>query len=150
VWESVPKTTLNHLNVLHNKLIQAMNFASYRLPVTPLYHQSNLLKTNDIYHLEISEMMHCLHNGKLQQTFDDYFSPVISVHTQPGKPPIKYFLHSISSEHGKRPMKHHGPKIWDSVVYTLQQFFSIQKTLSSPPYLTVCGRRHNILDRRED
>jgi len=80
-WGSVPKTTLNHLNVLHNKLIRAMNFASYRSHVTPLYHQSNLLKINDIYHLEIAKMMHCLHNGKLPQTIDDYFVPVTSVRT---------------------------------------------------------------------
>jgi len=45
-----------------------MNFASYRSHVTPLYHQSNLLKINDIYHLEIAKMMHCLHNDKLPQT----------------------------------------------------------------------------------
>jgi len=87
-WGSVPKTTLNHLNALHNKLIRAMNFASYRSHVTPLYHQSNLLKIN-IYLLEIAKMMHCLHNGKLPQTFDDYFVPVASVHTHlTRKPPM--------------------------------------------------------------
>jgi len=58
-----------------------MNFASYRSHVTSLHHQSNLLKINGIYHLEIAKMMHCLHNGKLPQTFDVYFLPVISVHT---------------------------------------------------------------------
>jgi len=72
----VPKTALNHLNVLHNKFIRAMNFASYRSHVTPLYHQSNLLKIKDIYHLEITKLMHCLHDGKLPQTFGDYFVPV--------------------------------------------------------------------------
>jgi len=80
-WGSVPKTTLNHLNVLHNELIRAMNFASNKSQVTPLYHQSNLLKINYIYHLEMAKMIHCLHNGKLPQTFDDYFVPVTSVHT---------------------------------------------------------------------
>jgi len=80
-WGSVPKTALNHLNVLHNKLIRAINFAFYRSHVTPLYHHSNLLKTNDSYHLEIAKLMHGLHNGKLPQTFDDRFVPVTSVHT---------------------------------------------------------------------
>jgi len=54
-----------------------MNFASCRSHVTPLYHQSNLLKINDIHHLEIAKMMHCLHNGKLPQTFDDYFAQLL-------------------------------------------------------------------------
>jgi len=58
-----------------------MNFASYRTHISPLYHKSNLLKINDIYHLEIAKMMHCLHNRKLPQTFDDYFVAVCSVHT---------------------------------------------------------------------
>jgi len=42
------KTALNYLDALHNKLIRAMNVASYRSHVTLLYHQSNLLKQNDI------------------------------------------------------------------------------------------------------
>jgi len=49
--------------------------------------------------------MHCLHNGKLQQTFDDYFVSVTSVHTHLNRKTThdgKYFLHSISSEPGKR------------------------------------------------
>ena len=37
----------------------------------------------------------------------------------------KYFLHSISSEHGKRSIRYHGPKIWDSVDNTLQRLSSI-------------------------
>jgi len=126
-WGSVPKSTLNHLYVLQNKLIRAMNSASYRSHVTPLYHQSNLLKVNDIYHLEIAKMMHYLHNGKLPQAFDDYFVPVTSVHTHITRKAIhgNYFLHSISSKHGKRSIRYHGPKIWDSVDNTLQRLSSI-------------------------
>jgi len=123
----VPKTALNHLNVLHNKFIRAMNFASYRSHVTPLYHQSNLLKIKDIYHLEITKLMHCLHDGKLPQTFGDYFVPVTWVHTHLTRKAThgKYFLHSISSEHGERSIRYHGPKIWDSVDITLQRLSSI-------------------------
>ena len=121
-----------------------MNFASYRPHVTPLYRQSNLLKINDIY----AKMMHCLHNGKLPQTFDDYVVPVCSVYTHFTRKAThgKYFLHSISSEHGKRSIRYHGPKIWDSVDNTLQRLSSIQKTLSSQPYLTVYRRRHSTVD----
>ena len=98
------KTSLNRLNVLRNELIQAISFASYRSHVTLLYHQSNLLKINYIHHLEIGKLMHCLHNGKLPQTFDGYFVPVTSVHTHVTRKAThgKYFLHSFSSEHGKR------------------------------------------------
>jgi len=47
--------------------------------------------------------MHCFHNGKLPRTFDEYFVPVTSVHTHLTRKATqgKYFLHSISSEHGK-------------------------------------------------
>jgi len=129
----VPKTALNHLNVLH-KLIRAMNFASYRSHVTPLYHQSNLLKINYIYHLEIAKMMHCLHNGKLPQTFDDYFVPVSSVHTHLTSKAThgKYFLHSISSEHGKRSIRYHGPS------------FRIQLIIHCSDYLLFCSE--NVIE----
>jgi len=148
-WGSVPKTTLSHLHLPYIINLFEPCFSNYRSYVTLLYHQSNLLKINYIiYHLEIAKMMHCLHSGKLPQTFDDYFVPVTSVHTHLTRKAThgKYFLHSISSEHGKISIRYHRPKIWDSVDNTLQRLSSIQKTLWSPPYLKVCRKRHSILD----
>ena len=58
--------------------------------------------------------MHCLHNGKLPQTFDDYFvSELPQVHTHLTRKAThgKYFLHSNPAKHDKRSIRHHGPKI---------------------------------------
>jgi len=53
-----------------------------------------------------------------------------------------HFLHSISSKHGKDQSGiNNGPKIWDSVDTAATTFYSVQKTLSSPPHLTRV-RRH--------
>ena len=54
-WGGVRTTTLNQLNVLHNKIIRAMTYSSFRTKITPLYKKLNLLKLDDIYSLELGK-----------------------------------------------------------------------------------------------
>jgi len=51
-WGGVGITTSNQLNVLHNKIIRAMTYSSFRTKTTPLYKKLNLLKLDNIYSLE--------------------------------------------------------------------------------------------------
>jgi len=62
VWGGDWKTALIRLSVLHNKVLRAMTYSSYRSRVSPLHKNLNLLKINDIYILEIGKFMHNLHN----------------------------------------------------------------------------------------
>ena len=70
---------------------------------SPLCHQSNLLKIYHIFHLAIGKLIHSVHNGKLPQTFDDYFVPVASVYIHLTRTDThgKHFLHWFSNKHGK-------------------------------------------------
>jgi len=43
-WSGIGITTLNQLNVLHNKIIRAMTYSSFRTKITPLYKKLKLLK----------------------------------------------------------------------------------------------------------
>ena len=64
-WGGVGITTLNQLNVLHNKIIKATIYSSFRTKITPLYKKLNLLKLDDIYSLELGKIMHKFHSGNL-------------------------------------------------------------------------------------
>ena len=70
------KTALKRLNVLHNKVLRAMTYSSYKSRVSPLYKKLNLLKIDDIYILEIGKFMHRLQWGRIPVNFDQLFTPV--------------------------------------------------------------------------
>jgi len=53
----------NRLNVLHNKVLRAITYSSYKSRVSPLYKKVNL-KINDIYIPEIGKFMHRLYPGE--------------------------------------------------------------------------------------
>ena len=79
-WGGVGITTLNQLNVLHNKIIAAMTYSSFRTKIMPLYKKLNLLKLDDIYSLELGKIMHKFHSGNLPDNFNYLFTPVNQVH----------------------------------------------------------------------
>ena len=81
VWGGAGQTALNRLNVLHNKVLRAMTYRSYKSRVSPLYKNLNLLKINDICILEIGKFMHNFHWGRLPVNFDHLFTSVNQAHS---------------------------------------------------------------------
>ena len=83
-WGGVGITTLNQLNVLHNKIIRAMTCSSFRTKITPLY-KLNLLKLDDIYSLELGKIMQILlrqSSWQLQPPFHPCKSSTLSCNAQ--------------------------------------------------------------------
>ena len=80
VWGGVGITTLNQLNVLHNKIIRAMAHSSFRTKITWLYKKLNLVKLDDIYSLELGKIMHKFISGNRPDNLYHLFTPVNQVH----------------------------------------------------------------------
>ena len=72
-WGSTYNSYLTSLQTLQNKPIKAIEKLKSKDRVTPIYKQYNLLKTNDIYRLEIAKFMHHFHTKSLPFIFTDYF-----------------------------------------------------------------------------
>ena len=117
VWGGAGKTALKRLNVLHNKVLREMTYSSYKSRVSPLYKKLNLLKIDDIYILEIGKVMHRLHWGRIPANFDQLFIPVNQAHSHATRAATRggYIWQIASTIQAKRPLKHLGPKIWDSI-----------------------------------
>ena len=110
-------TTLNQLNVLHNKIIRAMTYSSFRTKIAPLYEKLNLLKLDDIYSLELGKTMHKFHSGNLLDNFNHLFTPVnqVDCHATRSAARGAYFWQMAHTKYGKRSLRHLGPKIWDKI-----------------------------------
>jgi len=107
-------TTLNQLNVLHNKIIRAMTYSSFRTKITPLYKNLNLLKLDDIYSLELGKIMLKFHTGNLPDNFNHLLTLVNQVHCHAKRSATRgaYFWQMAHTKYGKRSLRHLGPKIW--------------------------------------
>ena len=116
-WGGVGITTLNQLNVLHNKIIRAMAYSSFRTKITQLHKKLNLLKLDDIYSLELGKIMHKFHPGNLPDNFNHLFTPVNHVHCHATRSATRgaYFWQRAHTKYGKRSLRHLGPKIWDKI-----------------------------------
>ena len=117
VWGGAGKTALKRLNVLHNKVLRATTYSSYKSRVSPLYKNLNLLKINDIYILEIGKFMHNLHWGRIPVNFDHLFTSVNQANSHATRAATRggCIWQLASTVKGKRSLKHVVPKIWDSI-----------------------------------
>ena len=117
VWRGAGKTALKRVNALHNKVLRAMTYSSYKSRVSPLYKKLNLLKIDDIYILEIGKFVHRLHWGRIPVNFDQLFTPVSQAHSHATRAATRggYIWQMASTVKGKRSLKYLGPKIWDSI-----------------------------------
>ena len=61
------------LQTLQNKAIRAIAKLKSKDRVIPIYKQYNLLKTNDIYRLEIAKFKYHFHTKPFPFIFTDYF-----------------------------------------------------------------------------
>jgi len=94
-----------------------MTYSSFRTKITPLYKKLNLLKLGDIYSLELGKLMLKFHSGNLPDHFNRLFTPVNQVHCHATRSATRgaYFWQMAHTKHGKRSLKHLGPKIWDNI-----------------------------------
>ena len=122
-WGLATKISLHRLNTIHNKLIKAISWRSYRCRVTSLYSQLNLLKLEDIHQLEIAKLMHSCHSNRMPNTFDRLFTAVNSVHPHETRSSTSghYFCHPVCSQYGKRSIKFKGPRIWQQIDSSLKE-----------------------------
>jgi len=69
VWGGAGKKALKRLNVLHNKVVRAMTYSTYKSRVSPLYKKLNLLKIDDIVAIGNPErhVRKASHRGSKQQ-----------------------------------------------------------------------------------
>ena len=65
IWASTYSSYLTSLQTLQHKAIRAIAKLKSKDRVIPIYKQYNLLKTNDIYRLEVAKFMHHFHTKSL-------------------------------------------------------------------------------------
>ena len=68
------KTFLTKLKKLQNKAIEIIANTCPRKRVTPHYCKLNILKLNDLYQLELAQLMYQFSYNKLPSCYSNYFT----------------------------------------------------------------------------
>ena len=118
-WGSTNNSMLHPLQVLQNRLIRIISRVkkSDHCANNSLYHNLNILKVKDIYHLEMAKFTTLYHNSKLPKLYNQYFKPVNSVHNYYTRNASRknYQLYSIHSNTAKKALHFGGAKIWNNL-----------------------------------
>ena len=126
VWGDVEKTSLQRLNALHNKIIRAMIYCSFRSKIKSLYKYLNFLRVDDINNLEIGKIIHKIHSGNPPDNFKQLFTTLNQIlgHATRSATQGAFFYQSAANKYGKTSLKHVGPKTWDCIDHSLCELSS--------------------------
>ena len=117
IWGSTYSSYLTSLQTSQNKAITAIVKLKSEDRVTPIYKQYNLLKTNNIYRLEIAKFMYHFHTKSLPFIFTDYFMYLKDCHHHKTRiyEHTNFFLTYYSSSQLQRCVKYSGVRLWNCI-----------------------------------
>ena len=118
VWGLTYPTYLEKVFILQKKIIKCMTFNDIRTPSSPLFHQLELLKLDDINNLEIASFVYECINGLVPQYFENFFTSLSSKHslgTRQSKKGNLFLERQNTVQYGIRSIHYSGAKLWNSV-----------------------------------
>ena len=126
VWGLTHPTILDCLFRLQKRVVRAISFKDIYAHSTPLFYKLKLLKLFDIHTLNLLSRVYEYQNNQSVQPFDDYFTPLYSVHNYNTRQAFKgdiYVPGTNTTQYGKiNLMEQFG------IVYkTIPFFICIQK-----------------------
>ena len=86
-WGAADKKQLMKLNIIHNRIIQALSphklLINVNICTHSIFKNCELLKIEDIYKLELAKFMHCAYHNSLPTNLQNLFTSSESVHKYP-------------------------------------------------------------------
>ena len=124
VWGLTHPTILDCLFRLQKRVVRAISFKDIYAHSTPLFYKLKLLKLFDIHTLNLLSLVYEYQNNQSVQPFDDYFTPLYSVHNCNTRQAFKgdiYVPGTNTTQYGKRSAKYSGSILWNSLELFIRQ-----------------------------
>ena len=129
-WGLASKAALDPLEKLHKSIVRNLCVNPYLAHTNPLFFKLNLLKINDICHLEIAKYM--FHQKNKPDSFHHlHLTTLIHNHNTRLSSKHNYFIPRKRAENGKKSFSFVGGKTWEKVPDELKQcsFYQFRKRL---------------------
>ena len=122
-WGSTTATNLYRLQVLQNRAVRNMMRAPRYFRLDNHYLNLRILKTDDLYSLEVAKFMHCHRNHCLPDCFSSFFHERRShpSHNLRSSNNFMYDIIRCRTARGQRSIRYHGPKIWNEIPISIRK-----------------------------
>ena len=124
VWGLTHPTILDCLFRLQKRVVRAISFKDIYAHSNPLFYKLKLLKLFDIHTLNLLSLVYECQNNQSIQPFDDYFTPLYSVHNYNTRQAFKgdiYVPDTNTTQYGKRSARYTGSILWNSLDLFIRQ-----------------------------
>ena len=118
VWGQFSNKYVCRLQRIQNKAVRIINFAKFKVPVTPLYYKSNILKFSDQIKLQNFIFVHNSLKGNLPSSLKDSFQITADTHSfnTRGASQFKMKLPKARTMYGINSIKYQSAAFWNIAV----------------------------------
>jgi len=115
VWGLTYKTLLQKIASYQNKIFKNTNGVNRNHSVSHLYDEVNILKVEDIYKLEVVNIMHSIRNKEQLHNLSAYYSKISQQHTHTTQASSLMFSTPLfRTSKLQQSFIYQGVKIWNS------------------------------------
>ena len=119
VWGNATKHELSKIFLAQKKVVRIISNADYLANTAPLFAKLGILKLDDIFKIQIANLMWDHEQGNLPQCFANYFTKVNYTHNYATRMATSNKLSlnlSVNTKtHGQTMFKYQGSRIWNSI-----------------------------------
>ena len=122
-WGSTTATNLYRLQVLQNRAVRNMMRAPRYFRLDNHYLNLRILKTDDLYSLEVAKFMHCHRNHCLPDCFSSFFHErrTHPSHNLRSSNNFMYDIIRCRTARGQRSIRYQGLKIWNEIPISIRK-----------------------------
>jgi len=120
-WGSSSFSTLNTLNIIHNKLLRIMRFSKFNSNICKLYKDTQILTIDQIFKLEISKLMYKIKFRLVPKQFTEHFTKIEDIHSYHTRQQssIEYAIPRTRLKIAQKSFTYIGIRIWSSIDLTI-------------------------------
>ena len=114
-WGGTSKSLLEPLYRKQKIIIRCILRKPYMSPSSPLFHSLKILKLEDVYKLQMGQLMQKHHKDKI--VLSSRIANLSTIHNHNTRSQLNqnYYLPSVRTNLGKTSFSFNGPKIWNSL-----------------------------------
>ena len=134
-WGAAAPTSLQRLRVLQNKIIRYMTFLPPRTNVDDKYKSLGILNTNELYFLEVTKLVHCIHTGISPIVFHELIPQSSHYYQTRMRYNNSFSLAQPRTERGKRSLLYIGVLFWSQIPVEMKVLSQKQFKISLKKYI---------------
>jgi hypothetical protein len=133
LWGNTHKKYLHKIKILQRKALRTINHAKYNADASQLFKKQNVLKLDDIYCAQISQLMFKLTNQMSPVPLTKIFTTNQDLHTNNTRHRENFVVSKFKNDTVHKSFLLMGPKLWSNIppLYKTLSFKQFTKNLKS-------------------